>query len=182
MQSPIPAARAADAAWLSSQIEKFIASEGKIERVPIGVSSNFNPIHAGPRQPDGFRPPRKHPDPKPKPPPRKLSAVELKRQQWTPVVLAKFDQGKTIDAIIKETGLGKTFVVGALNAAGRDTGANRIKKRDPVIIEKARQMAADRYSARYTAQILSTPEAPLSESTIRYLAEKNGFRFNGRTR
>jgi len=171
-----PSSRAAAADWLSAQVEQFLSQGGKAEVVPIGRSKDFNPVHAGPRQPDGTRPPRKHPPAKAKAKP-KLTAAEAKRQQWEPIVVQMFDEGAPMAKIVRETGLGKTFVLGRLEAAGRDTGTNRKKRTDPVLIQQARAMAAERYTARYAAEILSTAERSVSERTLLRMAKDNDFEF-----
>ena len=182
MQSPIPETRAAEAAQISQAVERFLANGGKVQRLPIMRGTELDSWRSYIRAEElssnckakasEAKPPRKSPA-RPA-----LHAAKAKRSEFGPVVVQMFDEGTSVAGIMRETGLGNTFITGRLKAAGRDPAANMKKRADPALIRQAQVMAEQRYTARYAAQILSTTERPVSEKTLLRIAKDHDFTFS----
>lgn len=112
MQSPIPEARAADAAWLSAQIAEFERRGGSVE--PIGtrignpLKPDFNNHKRGIRQ-EVIRTPKeladKHCRKGAKGRQAYIASCKAERDQVAPMVLSMSKEGKTVEQIAAAAGI-----------------------------------------------------------------------------
>jgi transposase-like protein len=182
MQSPVPAARVAQAAQISASVERYLSAGGEIQRIAIGKSALYDPLRAASRptheqkKAENYkasmattRAARRSP---PKP-----SRIQLWRAKWTDTVLAMFDAGTTIKQIEADTGQSRYLISACVADSGRDTATNRYRPASHEQIEQIRTMAADRYSGRYTAVVMG-----LERERVYTIAKKHGIEFVSRDR